>query len=172
MLLCALWQQHRLPGRIARSVHDQRGAGLGGARPRPGPQRSTRGRGAASTHAAAAAMIKNPAVSEDRFGKPENAGHVGSQKLDVPRKFFGGCNPRKKDQIEDNLPQPSMSCGPENNPRMRHATGGQGESVAPRGQLSCPRLRARNPGPASTFSRDTIASSSRMCSSITIRLSW
>ena len=38
-------------------------------------------------------MTKDPAASECRSGKPENAGHVGSQKLDVPRHFFGGHNP-------------------------------------------------------------------------------
>ena len=75
-------------------------------------------------------MIKKPAVSEGRFGKPENLGHVGSQKLDVPRNLFGGRNPREKDQIKDNLPQPSTSRCPENNPSMRHATVGQGDEVA------------------------------------------
>jgi len=38
-------------------------------------------------------MINDPAASECRFGKPKNAGHLGSQKLDVPRHFFGGHNP-------------------------------------------------------------------------------
>lgn len=33
------------------------------------------------------------AASECRLGKPKNAGHVGSKKLDVPRHFFGAHNP-------------------------------------------------------------------------------
>jgi len=74
-------------------------------------------------------MTKDPAASECRSGKPENAGHVGSQKLDVPHHFFGGHNPREKDQIEDNLPQPSMSRCPEDDARMRHATVGHGDEV-------------------------------------------
>ena len=37
---------------------------------------------------------------------------------------------REKDQIEDNLPQPSMSRCPEDDPRMRHAAVGRGEEVA------------------------------------------
>jgi hypothetical protein len=110
---------------------------------------SKRGLGAASTQAATTAMTKNPVASECRSGKPGNAGHAGSQKLDVPRHFFGSHNPREKGQIEDNLPQPSRFRCPEDDPRMRHAGVGQGEKVTvarhqdaalPAGKLQLPRV--------------------------------
>jgi hypothetical protein len=35
-----------------------------------------------------------------RFRVPEQSGHVGSKKLDVPRHFFSGRNAAQQDQVE------------------------------------------------------------------------
>ncbi len=56
-------------------------------------------------------------------------GHVGSQKLDVPRHFFGGRNAAQEDQVEHDLPQSSVSRWPKDNPCVRPASFGQRDEV-------------------------------------------
>lgn len=41
-----------------------------------------------------------------------------SKEFNVSSHFFGGHNPGEKDQVKNDLTQPSMSCRPENNPRV------------------------------------------------------
>ena len=103
-------------------------------------QRPTRSRRRSRTRADA----RPPATNDHGPGKPENAGHGGSQELDVPCRFFGVHNPGEKDQVENNLPQPSMSRWPEDNPRVRHAALGQHDEVAvARHQDAALRVRKR-----------------------------
>jgi len=68
-------------------------------------------------------------TSVHRFWTPEESGHVGSKKLDVPRHFFGGRNAAQEDQIEHDLPQPSVPRWPKGNPCVRPAGLGQHDEV-------------------------------------------
>ena len=64
-----------------------------------------------------------------RFRVPEQSGHVGSKKLDVPRHFFGGRNAAQEDQVEHDLPQSSVSRWPKDNSCVRPAGFGQHDEV-------------------------------------------
>jgi len=69
------------------------------------------------------------ATSSHRFRVPEQSRHVGSKKLDVPRRFFGGRNAAQEDQVEHDLPQSSVSRWPKDNPCVRPAGFGQHDEV-------------------------------------------
>jgi hypothetical protein len=55
--------------------------------------------------------------------------HVGSQEFDVVHHFFGGYNATQMNQVQNNLPHPSTSRCPKDDPRMRCAIFGQCDEV-------------------------------------------